>query len=96
MDDKIFNQLISGIKEMNEIRAGKRKPVRVTRLDKNEVVDVRQKLNLSQTQFASAFGISVSTLRNWEQGHRNPTGPAVVLIKVAKRHPRAILEAIHT
>ena len=95
MNDKLFNELISCVKEMKEIRAGKRKPVRITRLEKNEVVEIRQKLKLTQDQFATAFGISVSTLRNWEQGHRSPTDPAVTLIKVAKKHPKAILEALH-
>ncbi len=95
MDDKLFNELLSGVKEMNEIRAGKRKPVRTTKLSLNEVTKVRQKLKLTQTQFATAFGISVSTLRNWEQGHRNPTGAAITLIKVAKKHPKAILETLH-
>ena len=95
MDDKLFNELLSGVKEMKDIRAKKRKPARITKLEKNEVTEIRQKLNLTQTQFATAFGISVSTLRNWEQGHRNPTGPAVTLIKVARRHPKAILETLY-
>lgn len=95
MDDNLFNELLSGVKEMKEIRTGKRMPAKITKLKKNEVTEVRQKLRLTQTQFATAFGISVATLRNWEQGHRNPTGPAVTLIKVAQKHPKAILETLH-
>jgi putative transcriptional regulator len=94
MEEKLFNDLIESVKQMNEIRAGKRKPARVTRLEKNEITEVRQKLKMTQTQFATAFGISVSTLRNWEQGHRNPTGAAITLMKVAKKHPKAVLEAV--
>ncbi len=94
MEEKLFNDLIESVKQMNEIRAGKRKPAKVTRFEKNEITDVRRKLKMTQTQFATAFGISVSTLRNWEQGHRNPTGAAITLIKVAKRHPKAVLEAV--
>lgn len=95
MEEKLFNDLIESVKQMNEIRAGKRKPARVTRIQKNDVTNLRQKLKMTQSQFAMAFGISVATLRNWEQGHRNPTGAAVTLIKVAQRHPKAILEALH-
>jgi len=94
MEEKLFNDLLESVKQMNEIRAGKRKPAKITRFEKNEITEVRRKLKMTQTQFATAFGISVSTLRNWEQGHRNPTGAAITLIKVAKRHPKAVLEAV--
>ena len=95
MDKELFNELLSGVKEMNEIQAGKRKPVKKTRIERNDIMEIRQTLKLTQTQFATAFGVSVATLRNWEQGHRHPTGPAVTLIKVARRHPKAILETLH-
>ena len=96
MEEKLFNDLLESVKQMNEIRAGKRKPAKITRFEKNEITEVRRKLKMTQTQFATAFGISVSTSRNWEQGHRNPTGAAITLIKVAKRHPKAVLEAVLT
>ena len=38
------------------------------------------------------MGISVATLRNWEQGWRKPEGPARVLLRVASKHPEAILD----
>jgi hypothetical protein len=50
------------------------------------------RLNLSQIQFATAFGISVATVRNWEQGRRKPDGPARVLLRLAKHNPAAIIE----
>ena len=40
------------------------------------------------------LGISVRTLRNWEQGRRVPEGPARVLLKVAAKHPEAVLEVV--
>ncbi len=94
MEEKLFNDLLESVKQMKAIRSGKMKPSKATKLEKNEITDVRHKLNMTQTQFATAFGISVSTLRNWEQGHRNPTGAAVTLIKVAKKHPKAVLDAV--
>ena len=42
----------------------------------------------------NAFGISLATLRNWEQGRRQPTGAVRVLLRVAAKHPKAVLEAV--
>jgi putative transcriptional regulator len=56
---------------------------------------VREKLGLSQIQFAALIGISPRTLQNWEQGHRRPEGTARALLRVAESHPQAVLEALH-
>ncbi|GAM96731.1 DNA-binding protein [alpha proteobacterium U9-1i] len=55
---------------------------------------IRQKLELSQEEFARRFGVSVGTLRNWEQGVRLPDGPARVLLKVIEREPEAVKRAL--
>jgi putative transcriptional regulator len=47
---------------------------------------------LTQEDFARALGISVHTLRNWEQGRRTPDGPGLALLRIAARHPRIIRE----
>lgn len=59
-----------------------------------DVVALRRFVGLSQAQFARAIGISVHTLRNWEQGRRHPDGPAIALLRIAARHPRVIRENI--
>ena len=58
----------------------------------DDVAAVRRFVGLSQVEFAGALGISVSTLRNWEQGRRHPEGPAIALLRIAARHPRIIRE----
>ena len=58
----------------------------------DDVVALRRFLGLTQEQLASAMGISVHTLRNWEQGRRHPEGPALALLRIIARHPRVILE----
>jgi len=63
-----------------EIRGGK------------DIAAFRRFVALSQARFAVALGISVHTLRNWEQGRRRPEGPALALIRVAARHPRVLRE----
>jgi putative transcriptional regulator len=55
-----------------------------------DVIALRKFVGLSQVDFAEALGISVSTLRNWEQGRRVPEGPALALLRIAARHPRII------
>jgi DNA-binding transcriptional regulator YiaG len=58
----------------------------------DDIAALRRFVGLTQTQFAQAMGISVHTLRNWEQGRRRPDGPAVALLRIAARHPRIIRE----
>jgi DNA-binding transcriptional regulator YiaG len=57
------------------------------------VASARRKLRLSQPEFARLLGISVRTLHHWEQGTRRPSGAARVLLRIAARHPEAVLEA---
>ena len=57
-----------------------------------DVVALRRFVGLSQPKFAKAMGISVHTLRNWEQDRRRPEGPAMALLRIAARHPRIIRE----
>lgn len=57
-----------------------------------DVAALRRFVGLTQKQFAQAMGISVHTLRNWEQGRRQPEGPAVALLRIAARHPRILRE----
>jgi putative transcriptional regulator len=59
----------------------------------NDVTRVRNRLGLTQHKFARLLGISENTLQNWEQGRRQPAGPAKILLRVAARHPQAVLEA---
>lgn len=95
MNKKAFNELLQGVRELGgALRGDKRVVARVDRVEPGSVVAIRAKLGLSQSEFARVFGISLDTLQNWEQGRRKPSGAARVLLKVAERHPEAILEAV--
>lgn len=61
-----------------------------------DVAALRRFVGLTQDSFAKAVGISVHTLRNWEQGRRRPEGPALALLRIAARHPRIIRENIES
>ena len=58
----------------------------------DDIVALRRFLGMTQQTFSDALGISVHTLRNWEQGRRRPEGPALALLKIAARHPRVLRE----
>ncbi|HUG10597.1 MAG TPA: type II toxin-antitoxin system MqsA family antitoxin [Opitutaceae bacterium] len=95
MKETEFQNLLQGIRDAGAYMRGNKKVVtRVDRIDPGFVTAIRTKLNLSQKAFSAAFGISTSTLRNWEQGRRQPTGAARVLLRVAAKHPKAVLEAV--
>lgn len=90
-----FQELLESVRDAGAYMKGKRKAVvRTDRVSPQSVTAIRVKLKLSQAQFARAFGISLDTLQNWEQGRRQPTGPAKVLLRVAERHPEAVLDAV--
>jgi putative transcriptional regulator len=58
------------------------------------VAALRRFICLTQEQFAEALGISVHTLRNWEQDRVKPDGPGLALLRIAARHPRIVRENI--
>ena|SRR5436190_22956219 len=59
-----------------------------------ELLEIRQRMNLTQRQFAAWFGFPVATLRHWERGNRRPTGPALALLFVIRDHPRAVMQVM--
>jgi len=61
-----------------------------------DIAALRRFVGLTQEEFARAVGISVHTLRNWEQGRRKPEGPAITLLRIAARHPRIIRENLRS
>ena len=95
MNQTAFKELLTSIRQAGRIRRGTLKPSRVTTFRPADVKSVREKLRASQTEFALMIGVSVATLRNWEQGRRTPDGPALALLRVAARNPRAVAEALH-
>ena len=80
------------LQSVREMKAGKF--ARVTQVAINEVVEARQSTGMSQAEFASALHISKRTLQEWEQGRRTPSGAAQALVRIAKRHPDVLREAL--
>ncbi len=51
---------------------------------------IRHRLGLTQDAFAGLLGVSVQTLRNWEQGTRQPRGPALALLRIVEKNPEVL------
>lgn len=95
MKKEEFEKLVASIKEAGAIKAGRKAPSRVFEIKPPEIKNVREKLKVSQNEFALMIGVSVRTLQNWEQGRRKPEGPAKALLRIASRNPSAVLDALH-
>jgi putative transcriptional regulator len=94
---------VTNIPELTEEQFARAIPARVRRRlvrgqfeSGDDVAALRRFVGLSQSEFAKAMGISVHTLRNWEQGRRHPEGPAIALLRIAARHPRIVRENLES
>jgi putative transcriptional regulator len=94
LDKKLFAELVESMQQMNEIVKGKRPPSRRLEVNAISVKKLRSKLGLSQPKFAALLHVDVGTLRNWEQGRREPTGPARALLTAISRDPEHVLKAL--
>jgi putative transcriptional regulator len=65
---------------------------RITKVAVSPIVETRHKVGLSQSQFAQTIGISVNTLKSWEQGQRKPSGAAEALLEILGKHPELVAE----
>lgn len=95
MNEKDFQKLVKSVKQMGGIMRGEKMPHRRTVLTTVDVKALRERLGLTQNQFSGMIGVSIKTLQNWEQGRREPEGPAKALLRVVEKEPQAVLSALH-
>jgi putative transcriptional regulator len=92
---KAFESIKQGLTEaIGHARGTKRAGVLEYRPEAVDVKEVRQRVGMTQEQFAARFGFSVATLRHWERGDRSPAGPALVLLNVIARDHKAVMKAL--
>ena len=90
-------KILAGMRQAVAYAKGQKVKVRQTTVKTPSVVDVkaiRERLGLSQAEFAHRFGFTTDSVQNWEQGHRKPQGPARVLLKVIEKRPDAVMQAL--
>lgn len=86
----IGDELIQGLEEAVSYMRGKKTGAVVHKVeipDKIDVKVIRKNLSLSRQKFADRYGFSVRTLQHWEQGNRQPHGPAKILLLLLQREP---------
>ena len=88
--------ILKGLQEAVSFAKNEANEARVSKVEVKEidVRKLREKLKLTQEAFADTFGFNLSTVRNWEQGKRQPEGPAKVLLNVIAYNPQCVFEAI--
>lgn len=89
-----FDKLKKSIEEAILIEKGELVPSRVFKIEPLNIAKIRHEINKTQEEFANMLNISISTLRNWEQGRRRPDGAALTLLRIVKANPKYIEEVL--
>lgn len=89
-----FDSIVRGLNEAAAHGKGKKVAVKIYKPEAVDVSALRQRMGMTQEQFAAQFGFSVATLRHWERGDRTPQGASLVLLNVIKRAPDAVRAAL--
>jgi putative transcriptional regulator len=95
MKREMFEELLDSVREAGAILRGQKKPSRRIVIGASAVRTIRERTELSQSEFARLIGVSVKTLQNWEQDRRRPAGPAAALLKIIAHEPQLAVKAIH-
>ena len=96
MDKILFNDLLQSLQEAGAIAKGAATPSRRIEVVVPDVRAVRERVHLSQQDFATRIQVSIKTLQNWEQGRRHPTGPAAALLKIVASNPEMAMKSLHS
>ena len=91
----IFESIQQGLIEAVDYSEGRVKTATIHKFTPVDVKEIRSNIHMTQTEFASRFGISLGTLRHWERGDRTPRGPALVLFTVLSKNPNAVIQALN-
>jgi putative transcriptional regulator len=94
MTSKAFQEINAGLDDAIKHARGQTSGVVAHKPETIDVRAIRKKTGMSQQRFCVTFGISLGTLRHWEQGLRSPRGPARVLLKVVDSDPEAVIRVV--
>ncbi len=89
-----FDQMLANVRQASARASATRRPARPNEINALTVKRLRGWTQLSQAEFARLLGVELGTLRNWEQGRREPTGPARALLRAICNDPEHVLRAL--
>ena len=91
-----FDRIQAGLEDAIEYADGEVKGRREHRIEVPgvNVRSIRHRTGLTQQEFSAKYGFAVATVRNWEQGRRQPDRSARLLLMVIDKHPEVVEEAI--
>ncbi len=93
MDNRdIGLEILEGIREIKIFKAGEIELRTRTLSEPSSAKEIRQQLQLSQAAFAGLMGVSLRTVQDWEQGRREPSGPAKSLLRIAEQYPDVFMQ----
>jgi putative transcriptional regulator len=91
----IFNDLMSGLDEVDAFLAGKTAGYKVNLPAEVDVKGIRKNLKMTQARFSSTFGFSLDAVKHWEGGRRTPESSARAFLTVIAKDPNAVIAALH-
>ena len=86
---------MESVQQADRIISGTDAPSRTQEVPAFRVKQIRARLDLTQTQFAKLVQVEVATIRNWEQGRRQPEGPALALLTAIENDPEHVMAALN-
>lgn len=92
---KLFDDLKTGLEEIDSFLAGKAAGFKVTLPTEVDVKSIRKRLKMTQSRFSDTFGFSLDAVKHWEGGRRTPESSARAFLTVIARNPGAVIEALH-
>jgi putative transcriptional regulator len=90
----MVSKLIKGAREALAFVKGDRRGAIVHVVHVPDIQAIRTDLGLTQTAFAKKFQIPVATIRDWEQGRRQPDQAARNFLRVVAKNPKAVMKAL--
>ena len=93
--NKAFKNIMAGLEDAIAYAEGDPSRGKAHKIEVVDVKAIREKTGLSQPKLAAVFKIPVGTLRNWEQGRRQPEGPAIALLHIIDKDPETAVRALH-
>ena len=90
-----YNDIKAGLNEALDYQAGKETGAKTTQYADIDVKAIREKLGMSQNEFAIKFGLNMRSLQNWEQNRKHPVGASLTLLRVIEQNPEAVMQAVN-